>query len=201
MALGSVSCHSKDSLCDSNYCEEQGEFGIPYICKPPTGFKQVKCFVDQAEAMSWCQGKGGEARLPPCANYLDGGETGGTDTGGPSPDWNPGLHVTYDGRGVYHVDREFVAAIKADVSLLENEFGYLTPTRSGYYTLERVALGDLADVMGLRSGDLLINVNGHDLGTLDKAMTAYAELQDEVEYVLTVNRNGALIRNVYVVGE
>jgi hypothetical protein len=55
----------------------------------------------------------------------------------------------------------------------------------------------MADAMGLESGDVLLEINGYDLGTLDGQMAAYTELQDEVVLTLLFERRGELDRHTY----
>jgi hypothetical protein len=56
--------------------------------------------------------------------------------------------------------------------------------------------------MGARHQCNLLNTkrpHGYDLGTVDGQLTAYIELEDEVEFILSIERDSALTRVVYAI--
>ncbi len=173
---------------------------------------KIKCHESDTAAVYWCQGEGGEVRKPVCSNYGgdaevgdgdgDGtGETGGAgETGGEDPEWNPPKVVIYDPtRDAYHIHEDFVAEIKLDWSLLTSDRTYVASTPAGHYQLFNVAPGDLADALGLQSGDVLRSVNGHELAGLDELLEAYAALEDQAEFELTIDRDGAMLQLTYLI--
>jgi hypothetical protein len=160
-----------------------------YSCKPSTGLKQYSCLGGEAAANSWCQGIAGKNAVHiPCDEYGDGGTD---ETGGAPSYWDPSANVTYDpASGHYLVDESFVDLLKGNTGLLLNDSARvaLSPT-GGYFVLESVAQGDLADVMGLQSGDVLISVNRYGLQNLDAIVDAWYALENSSSFQLTISRN------------
>lgn len=115
--------------------------------------------------------------------------------------WDPAAHVTYNDRNdSYEIDADFLYALtSAGFQQLGNDRARVEPTTSGYYKLVDVAAGDLVAELGMRSGDILKSINGHDLGTMEQQIDAYAELKNEADFLLTIDRSGVGIQFSYVI--
>ena len=199
-----VSCSDGvEEICKPDYCDDKGG-GSPFICKPRLSPKKVACHDDEASAFFWCQAMGGTARQPICNGVAGGGttdtgDTGNTETDGEDESWSPSAHVTFDARhSAYFVDADFIAALEANPALLTQDNAYVTSTESGYYQLHAVTKGDFAYALGLRTGDVLQDLNGHELQTLDRILDAYDDLEHEQEFILTVERGADPVQLNYV---
>jgi len=110
----------------------------------------------------------------------------------------------YDsGAQVYEIDEKFVQDLIAasfnqlgfDSARLEIVGG--SGPYAGYFKLANVVSGDLADVLGLQTDDILISVNNYVLGTLDDRFFAYAALKSETDFFLNVRRSANTVRFSY----
>lgn len=169
-----------------------------WACKPTTGFWQYECKSGREEADRWCQAKAGKkAVFMDCEGYGD--EVGESETGAAAPSWDPSSYISVDSNGHYLVDEAFVALLKADPGLIFLDSARVDMNSAGYLELESVAQGDLADVLGLQSGDALVSVNGYSLASLDDLADAYSALENATTFALTISRNGQPMTLTYVV--
>lgn len=53
--------------------------------------------------------------------------------------------------------------------------------------------------MGLTSGDVMMNVNGHELDNADNQLAAYLASKDQTTFVLTLSRRDAKQRLTYMI--
>lgn len=196
LSLSGTSC-SSFGPCDSCPLGKEN-----YTCNI-NGTKYYDCKGSQDFADLWCSGvdPAGVASPSNCGNAgLDTGET----TWGTEP-WDPGSHINYNAiTQEYEIDKDFVAALKDDgfapLSLdsarlvLSGATGY-----SGYYELDNVASGDLAEKLGLQDGDIIVSVNNYDLNTLDEQLDAYETLKTETNLTLKISRSSTLVEIDYVI--
>ena len=89
---------------------------------------------------------------------------------------------------------EYVALGSADPALVAQGAAQL---RFNYSQLVNVASTDLVALLGLESGDILVNINGHELNNTDAMVEAYAALNQSTAFVLTINRGGTTKRLSY----
>lgn len=182
--------------CDS--CDAGKE---NYACDI-NGTLYYDCKGSQYLADIWCSGIDPAGKASP-SNCYAGLETGETTWG--SDSWDPASNVSYNVvTGECEIDEGFVTSLMEDgfapLSLdsarlvLSTVSGY-----SGYYELDNVGSGDLADVIGLQDADIIISVNGYDLNTTDEQLDAYQALKSETELTLLVRRSGSLVTIVYVI--
>ena len=99
----------------------------------------------------------------------------------------------------YEVGATFVVELKADTSLLALDHSYVLAVESGHYQLHNVREGDLAYAMGLRSGDLFVNLNGFKLDTIEGLLEAYDDLEYVDEFFLTVQRGADPMQFTYMI--
>ena len=132
-----------------------------------------------------------------CGAYA--GEVGDTgETGNPSSSWDPSSNVSLNTATLhYEVNASFVAVLKDDPGLI-----LLDSARSGLNTLgdlelDGVATGDLADLLGLQSGDVLVSVNGYSLSSLDDLADAYSALKNVTTFTLSIVRSGVSMQFIY----
>lgn len=207
--LGSVSFvvavgSTLGASCRDQECDECPIGAESYVCYSTPGQGDVVgCQGSQAYADAWCYNLGGQAAAPLNCDYADD-ESGGLETGETTwgaDEWHPDDHVAYNSRtGAYEVDADFVAALQADgFAPLALDSARLEAMSTGYYVLVDVGSTDLAAVMGLRSRDVLLNVNGHELNNADNQLAAYLDLKDEAKFVLAISRAGATQRLTYMI--
>ena len=67
----------------------------------------------------------------------------------------------------------------------------------GDLVLEDVVSGDLAAVLGLQSGDVLVSVNSYSLSSLDDLAAAYSALKNATTFTLTIVRNSSTMQLTY----
>jgi len=149
---------------------------------------QSICGPDRRTAELSCEASGG-AWSP--ATVCDGGNDEGTTstTGYPHTPWDPGIHVHFDEVTRTHViDQDFFEALKDDPSPLNDDSSMLRQIESGHYQV--VEVGEVADALGWRAGDILYSVDGEDLGGLGAFVEAYAVLADQSSFSLKLDRDG-----------
>ncbi len=217
-ALGASQTGCKEDDGGPEECFEHPCFNDQklYTCgrEPETDKLRVSCQDNQQDAEAWCYlelsaSEDTPVTLVPCSANLvaETGteETGGTETGGSDTDdidrWDPSLHVTYNqNTEAYEIDADFInTLIDHGFAQLGYDRARVEITASGYPRLVDVAERDLVAKLGLRSGDTLTSINGRDLGNIDQQIAAYAQLQYETEFLLTIERSGTTIRNRYTV--
>ncbi len=193
-------CKSNEEMCSDFECEASQQL---YSCKPTTGVKQYNCSAGEIEANSWCQSIAGKrAVYIACDGYGDeiGDSEDTSDTGGPAAAWDPSSNVTYDvSSGHYLVNESFLEALKNDPGLILLDSTRVDESPTGYYALNSVTQGDLAAAMGLQSGDVLVSVNGYDLGSIDGLVDTSYALESATTFTLTILRNSTTAMLTYVV--
>ena len=101
--------------------------------------------------------------------------------------------------GKYWINDALITMVLDDVTVLGQDATYVTQLSTGYFQLQNVVAGDLAAALGLRTGDVLINASGNDLGSIDKILTAADRLRESTQFELTVSRAGRSVRLRYQV--
>ena len=66
---------------------------------------------------------------------------------------------------------------------------------TGHYQV--AAAGELSDALGWIPGDILLSVDGYDLGGIGPFTEAYAALSDGSTFTLTLERERAEVQLVY----
>lgn len=94
------------------------------------------------------------------------------------------------------VDRKFVESLLADPRKLMTQARMMPITRDGEtagFRVSRVRKGSLATLIGLENGDVVSEINGQKLGTIDDAMAMYAKLRRANHLSVVVERGGAVV--------
>lgn len=73
----------------------------------------------------------------------------------------------------------------------------VVPNSSGGFALQEIESGSLIEQLGLRAGDVILNVNGQALRSTDDIMRAYQGLQGMNEVILDVARDGRRVQHLY----
>lgn len=68
---------------------------------------------------------------------------------------------------------------------------------SDYFELSGVASGDLADVLGLQTGDIPLSVNSYSLDGMENAIAAYSAVENDSTLVLTFSRSSSIYTHTY----
>lgn len=95
--------------------------------------------------------------------------------------------------GLCVVERAFVEQLMANPALLAKQARVVPSVKDGetvgfkFYGIRR---GSLPRLLGLRNGDLLKQVNGEDLTSMDKAMELYTKLRRASNLSITIERKG-----------
>jgi general secretion pathway protein C len=98
--------------------------------------------------------------------------------------------------GLCVVERAFVEKLMANPALLAKQARVVPSVKDGetvgfkFYGIRR---GSLPRLLGLRNGDLLTQVNGEDLTSMDKAMELYTKLRRASNLSITLQRKGKTI--------
>jgi general secretion pathway protein C len=95
------------------------------------------------------------------------------------------------------VDREFVEGILNNPGLLAKQARVVPAIKDGEtrgFKFYGIRPGSLPKLLGLKNGDLLTNVNGNDLTSLDQAMGLYTKLRRASHLSVTLERKGKTIQ-------
>jgi general secretion pathway protein C len=89
------------------------------------------------------------------------------------------------------VEREFVESLLANPAALAGQAA-VRPTANGF-AFTRVPTGTLPHLLGLRSGDVVTEVNGQALDSLDQAIALATKLRHATHLTVSVQRRGKLL--------
>lgn len=95
------------------------------------------------------------------------------------------------------VDREFVEKILNNPGLLAKQARVVPAIKDGEtkgFKFYGIRPGSLPKLLGLKNGDLLTNVNGNELTSLDQAMGLYTKLRRASHLSVTIERKGKTIQ-------
>jgi type II secretion system protein C len=95
------------------------------------------------------------------------------------------------------VDKAFVEKLMANPAQLTKQARIVPAVADGEtkgYKFYGIRPGSLPKLLGLKNGDLLTSVNGHELESLDQAMDLYNKLRRASHLSVTVERKGKLIQ-------
>ncbi|MFV8749833.1 type II secretion system protein GspC [Nannocystaceae bacterium ST9] len=95
------------------------------------------------------------------------------------------------------VDKAFVEKLMANPAQLAKQARIVPAVADGEtkgYKFYGIRPGSLPKLLGLKNGDLLTSVNGHELESLDQAMDLYNKLRRASHLSVTVERKGKLIQ-------
>ena len=192
--LSLAGCPAKPAeLCDAGSSTCTTGFST-YGCQNFWGVEIASCQASINDAHSWCAGEGGgsNAAYEINCHSVGGNETGDDGTAG-APEWDPGKYITSPSTGAYYVDSDLVDQIKRDFTILENDSALLVDSGlSEYFQLSGVASGDLADVLGLQTGDILLSVNRQSLDGIGDAIDAYKAVEDDTTVAIAATTASAL---------
>lgn len=138
---------------------------------------------------------------PLTAEECDGGGTGGGTgeceipgttgtTGVELPD--PSKVITHIGGTRYQIDSAFwdFITLPENQPLLLGDDARLQPYSTGGFELVDVDPGSYAYELGLRSGDVLLELNGNGLADLEEVYEAINDVADDTYFELEFNRSG-----------
>lgn len=94
------------------------------------------------------------------------------------------------------VDRKFVESLLANPKQLMSQARMYPVRRDGEpagFKVSRIQSGSLATLIGLQNGDVLSEINGQKLGSIDDAMGMYMKLRRASHLSVVVERGGAVI--------
>lgn len=185
--VGAVAAFSF-AACGKNKVDEEcadcGSYGGGAVkCMVGLGAPQVFCASDQDLAAIQCtEGGGTWVPFPLCPVEIDETES---DSG--NAPWQPGRDITFDSAtGEYVVAQFTFEELKLDPAPLLGDSSQLRELDSGYYGV--AVTGELSDALGWQAGDVLLAVDGHDLGGLAEFAAAYTALADNLKFELTIQR-------------
>lgn len=123
----------------------------------------------------------------------------------PQPRAKPGAGVAIDGaeqaiacanENACTVDRAFIDKLIANPSQLMTQARMFPVTKDGEtagFRVSGIRSGSLATMIGLQNGDVVSEVNGAKLGTIDDALGMYQKLRRASHLSVTVERGGSVI--------
>lgn len=94
------------------------------------------------------------------------------------------------------VDRAFVEKLMANPRQLMSQAKMFPVTKDGEtqgFRVSGIRSGSLATMLGLKNGDVVSEINGAKLGTIDDALAMYQKLRRASHLSVTVERGGAVI--------
>ena len=94
------------------------------------------------------------------------------------------------------VDRKFVDKLMKNPQQLMSQARMYPITQDGEtqgFRVSGVRSGSLATMLGLKNGDVVSEINGSKLGTIDDALAMYQKLRRASHLSVTVQRGGAVI--------
>lgn len=94
------------------------------------------------------------------------------------------------------VDRAFVEKLMANPTQLMTQARMFPVTKDGEtqgFRVSGIKNGSLATMIGLKNGDVVSEINGAKLGTIDDALAMYQKLRRASHLTVTVERGGAVI--------
>jgi type II secretion system protein C len=95
------------------------------------------------------------------------------------------------------VDKAFVEKLMANPAQLAKQARIVPAVADGEtkgYKFYGIRPGSLPKLLGLKNGDLLTSVNGHELESLDQAMDLYNKLRRASHLSVTIERKGKVIQ-------
>jgi general secretion pathway protein C len=121
------------------------------------------------------------------------------------PATKPGSAIAIDGadkaiscasENTCTVDRAFVEKLMANPNQLMTQARMFPVTKDGEtqgFRVSGIRNGSLATMIGLKNGDVVSEINGAKLGTIDDALAMYQKLRRANHLSVTVERGGAVI--------
>ena len=100
--------------------------------------------------------------------------------------------ITCTDAGVCDVERELVESLLANPAALAGQAA-VRPTANGF-AFTRVRTGTLPHLLGLRTGDVITEVNGEALDSLDKAIGLATKLRNATHLTVAVQRRGQTLQ-------
>jgi general secretion pathway protein C len=94
--------------------------------------------------------------------------------------------------GLCVVEREFVESLLQNPAALARQ-AVVRPNADGF-ALARVSSGSLPALLGFQTGDVLTEVNGEALDSIDKAFALFTKLRNASNLEVTVRRKGQTVR-------
>ncbi|MFO7564671.1 MAG: type II secretion system protein GspC [Enhygromyxa sp.] len=95
------------------------------------------------------------------------------------------------------VDKAFVEKLLANPAQLTRQARIVPAVRDGEtkgYKFYGIRPGSLPRLLGMKNGDLLTSVNGHQLESLDQAMDLYTKLRRASHLSVTIERQGETVQ-------
>jgi general secretion pathway protein C len=95
------------------------------------------------------------------------------------------------------IDKKFVEALLANPAQLTKQARIVPAVRDGEtkgYKFYGIRPGSLPKLLGMKNGDLLTSVNGHQLESLDQAMDLYNKLRRASHLSISIERKGEVIQ-------
>lgn len=90
--------------------------------------------------------------------------------------------------------------LTAIFSILESDSTTLAPSGTDdYFMLAGVASRDLADLLGLQSGDILFSINSYSLDGIEDIVTAFSAVENASTLVLSFERSSTGHQHTYYI--
>ena len=113
----------------------------------------------------------------------------------------PSTSTTAKSENTFHFERVWVDEQLADFGQLLNDARVIPTKKDGksYFMFQYIKKGSIYEKLGLKPKDIILEINGFVVDTVDKALKLLEVLQSEREIVLMVEREGVPVKFHYYI--
>ena len=113
----------------------------------------------------------------------------------------PSISTTAKSENTFHFERVWVDEQLADFGQLLNDARVIPTKKDGqpYFMFQYIKKGSIYEQLGLKPKDIILEINGFVVDTVDKALKLLEVLQSEREIALMVEREGNPVKFHYYI--
>ena len=119
----------------------------------------------------------------------------------PASENSPSQSTTAKSENTFHFERVWVDDQLADFGQLLNDARVIPTKKDGkpYFMFQYIKKGSIYEQLGLKPKDIILEINGFIVDTVDKALKLLEVLQSEREIALIVERGGDPVKFHYYI--
>ena len=103
------------------------------------------------------------------------------------------------GEGRYKIPPSQVAKAMGEMAQL-SRMARAVPSKDGFQ-LKWIRKGSVFEMLGLKKGDVIQEVNGYDVRTMDGAMSAFQRLQAGTDFAVDIKRGSGKVTHEYTISD